>query len=95
MSDLVAMRGEGVAAREVAGEMVLLLAADSTLLVLNEVATAVWHAADGVTPLSAIARVICRDYEVDYQTAFDDVSRFAADLAGAGALTLSPAGEAR
>jgi hypothetical protein len=88
MTDAVLVRSERLAAREIGGEMVLLMADDSALLVLNELGTAVWQAADGQTPLAAIARAICRDYDVDYDTALRDVREFADALAAAGALAV-------
>src|SRR6185295_18358901 len=63
MSDVFFTRAGKLAARKVAGEVVILRADDSSLYVLNPVATAVWEAADGRTPLDAVVRdVICREY---------------------------------
>ena len=47
-------RAERLAARRVAGEMVILSADDSSLYVLNELGTILWEAADGRTPLREI-----------------------------------------
>jgi hypothetical protein len=89
VSDLFVTRAARLAAREVGGEMVILAADDSSLYVLNEVGTAIWHAADGRTPLSEIAGAISRDYEVDAETALDDVREFVGALAAAGVLATS------
>ena len=56
MSDLFFIRADKLAARKVAGEVVILRADDSSLYVLNPVASAVWEAADGQTSLEAVVR---------------------------------------
>jgi hypothetical protein len=87
MNDLIVARGTRVAARKVAGEMVILSADDSSLYVLNDIGTAVWEAVDGRTPLSAIVDdVVCRDYEVDRDSALRDVREFVAGLMSHGVL---------
>jgi hypothetical protein len=88
-TELFVRRGERLAAREVGGEMVILAADDSSLYVLNEVGTAIWHAADGRTPLGEIANAISRDYVVDPETALDDVREFVGALAAAGVVATS------
>jgi hypothetical protein len=88
MTDLVVARASRVAARKVAGEMVVLSADDSSLYVLNGIGTAVWEALDGRTPISAIVDdVICREYEVDPERARRDVEEFVAALMSHGVLT--------
>lgn len=90
MSDVFFTRAGKLAARKVAGEVVILRADDSSLYVLNPVATAVWEAADGRTSLDALVRdVICRDYDVDPETALRDASEFLAALAAQGILRTS------
>jgi hypothetical protein len=87
MHDLIVARGTRVAARKVAGEMVILSADDSSLYVLNDIGTAVWEAVDGRTPLSVIVEdVVCRDYEVDRDSALRDVQEFVAGLMAHGVL---------
>jgi len=88
------MRGERLAARKVGGEMVILSADDSSLFVLNEVGTAVWEAADGRTSLDAIAAGVCREFDVDRDTALREISEFVTALAAAGVVSLSE-GESR
>jgi hypothetical protein len=79
-----------LAARCVAGEMVILSADDSSLYVLNEVATRLWQSADGTVPLHEIVeRVICAEYEVDRETGLRDAEGFARELASHGILRLS------
>ena len=71
--------------------MVILSADDSSLYVLNGVGTAVWQAADGRTPLHAIVDgVICREFDVDRETALSDVDAFVSALVGYGVLVTSP-----
>ena len=90
MSDVFFTRAGKLAARKVAGEVVILRADDSSLYVLNPVATAVWEAADGRTSLDAVVRdVICREFDVDSETARRDASEFIAALAEQGLLRTS------
>ena len=90
MSDVFFIRAGKLAARKVAGEVVILRADDSSLYVLNPVASAVWEAADGRTSLDTVVRdVICRDYDVDAETALRDASEFLAELSAQGLLRTS------
>ena len=56
MSESYIARSSTIAARMLAGEMMVMNSADSTFFTLNEVATAIWQAADGRTPLREIVR---------------------------------------
>jgi len=80
MSPTYLVRATKIAARKVAGEMVILDAEDSSLYVLNAVGTAVWEAADGATPISSVVEAICHEYDVDAETAARDVDAFVAGL---------------
>ena len=83
-------RSTEIAARELGGEMIIMSAADSSLYTLNEQATAIWEAADGVTPLSELAeRVLCSKFEVDAETARRDAESFVTELAAHGILVVS------
>jgi hypothetical protein len=83
-------RSSAIASRLLGGEMMVMSAADSTFFTLNPVATAVWQAADGVTPLSEIvAGPICGEFEVDPETAYRDVERFVEELSHYGILMVS------
>ena len=89
MSDLVVAREERLAARRVAGEMVILSADDSSLYVLNELGTMLWEAADGVTPLRDIVeRVVCTEFDVDRETGLRDAEAFVRQLAEHGVLRI-------
>ena len=90
MSAVFFTRTGKLAARKVAGEVVILRADDSSLYVLNPVATAVWEAADGRTPLDVVVRdVICREFDVDSETALRDASELIVALAEQGLLRTS------
>jgi len=79
-----------IAARKLGDEMVIMSAVDSTLFTLNEVATAIWQAADGKTPLSEIVEgTICREFEVEPALAYRDAEALVNDLAGHGILLVS------
>jgi hypothetical protein len=93
MSEVFVARAERLAARRVAGEMVILSADDSSLYVLNELGTILWEAADGCTPLRQIVeRRICTEFEVDLATGLQDAEAFLDRLAAHGIVELSTAG---
>jgi hypothetical protein len=55
------------------------------------VATAIWESADGTTPLREIVEQrVCRDFNVDADTAYQDASSFVQELARHGILQVSP-----
>jgi hypothetical protein len=90
MSEVFFIKSGQLAARKVAGEMVILRADDSSLYVLNSVATAVWEAADGRTSLEAVVRdVICREFDVDSEIALRDAAEFVVALTAQGILRTS------
>ena len=83
-------RAANVAARMIGGEMMIMSGADSSLFSLNETASILWQAADGVTPLAQIVEMhICRNYAVDPATALRDAEELSEDLARHGILLLS------
>jgi len=68
----------------------IMSAVDSTFFTLNEVATVIWQAADGRTPLSDIvASKICSEFEVDPAQAERDVEQFVSELSEHGILLVS------
>jgi hypothetical protein len=90
MNHLFVARGERLAARKVAGEMVILSADDSSLFVLNGVGTAIWEAADGGTPLTTIVEdIVCRQYAIDVDTALRDTLVFVSALEEQGLMRTS------
>jgi hypothetical protein len=83
-------RSSAIAARMLGGEMMIMSAVDSTFFTLNEVATAIWQAADGRTPLSKIvADKICEEFEVDPGVAVRDAEQFVDELSRHGILLVS------
>jgi coenzyme PQQ synthesis protein D (PqqD) len=90
MSDVFFTRAGQLASRKVAGEVVILRAHDSSLYVLNPVASAIWEAADGRTSIDTVVRdVICHEFEVDAETARRDTSELVVALAAEGLLQTS------
>jgi Coenzyme PQQ synthesis protein D (PqqD) len=65
-------------------------ATNSTLFTLNEIASVIWAAADGVTPLDQIvANKICAQYDITPELALKDAESFVEDLAAHGILLVS------
>src|SRR5215470_10081138 len=90
MTEKYIARSSAIAARLLGGEMMVMSAVDSTLFTLNEVATAIWQAADGRTPLSEIVtRNVCGEFEIDPETAQRDAEHFVAELSQHGILLVS------
>jgi hypothetical protein len=83
-------RSSAIAARALAGEMMVMNSADSTFFTLNEVATAIFQAADGHTPLRQIVRErICEQFDVDPEQAQADAEQFVTELSTHGILLVS------
>src|ERR1700682_6594500 len=83
-------RSSAIAARALAGEMMVMNSADSTFFTLNEVATAIFQAADGQTPLRDIVRNrICEEFDIDPEEAQADAKKFVTELSGHGILLVS------
>jgi phosphohistidine swiveling domain-containing protein len=83
-------KSTAIAARMLGGEMMIMSAADSTFFTLNEVATAIWQAADGRTPLADIVACnVCQGFDVDPAQAEADAEQFVTDLAAYGILVVS------
>jgi Coenzyme PQQ synthesis protein D (PqqD) len=63
------------------GEMMIMSAIDSMFFTLNEVATVIWQAADGSTPLSEIVQhTVCREFQVEPEEARRDAEQFVTEL---------------
>ncbi len=85
-------RSASVAARMLGGEMMIMSGKDSTLFSLNSTASAIWNAADGVTPLDQIVeRTICSEYEAEPAAALRDALELVQGLASEGILLVSDA----
>ncbi len=83
-------RSPMVAARRLGDEMVVMSAADSSLFTLNQVAAAIFEAADGQTTLENIVtgRVL-PEFEIDEATAMADAREFVSRLSQHGILQVS------
>jgi hypothetical protein len=85
----IARRSE-IAARMLGGEMMVMSTTDSTFFTLNEVATVIWRAADGCTPLSEIVvGKICQEFDVTEERAQQGAERFVDELSQHGILLVS------
>jgi hypothetical protein len=83
-------RSSAIAARALAGEMMVMNSADSTFFTLNEVATTIFQAADGNTPLHEIVRDhVCAQFDIDPEQAQADAEQFVIELSGHGILLVS------
>ncbi len=81
---------KAIAARMLGGEMMVMSVRDSTFFTLNEVATVIWRAADGCTPLAEIvAQSVCQQFDVDFETAQRDAEDVVQRLAEHGILVIS------
>jgi len=90
MSETYIARSSAIAARMLAGEMMVMNSTDSTFFTLNEVATAIWQAADGRTPLREIVRnSVCEQFDVDPEQAQADAEQFVAELSTHGILLVA------
>jgi len=90
MPETYIARSSAIAARLLAGEMMVMSSADSTFFTLNEVATAIWQAADGKTPLREIVREkVCEQFDVEPGQAQSDAETFVAELSGHGILLVA------
>ena len=90
MSEAYIARSSAIAARMLAGEMMVMKAVDSTFFTLNEVATAIWQAADGRTPLREIVhQTVCEQFDVDPEQAQVDAEQFVTELSTHGILLVS------
>lgn len=83
-------RNSQTAARLLGDEMVIMSAGDPRVFSLNEVATVIWEAADGRTPLDEIvANQVCAKFEVTLQMALKDAEELVRELSGQGILFVS------
>ena len=67
----------------------IMSAADFRPHVLNETASIIWQAADGVTPLHEIANSVCEEFDVAPDVALDDATTLVRDMVSHGVLVLS------
>jgi hypothetical protein len=90
MAEKYIARSSAIAARLLGDEMMVMSTEDSTFFTLNEVASVIWQAADGCTPLSEIVTgKICREFDVDRERAQRGAERFVDELSQHGILLVS------
>jgi len=83
-------RSTAIAARALGDETMVMSATNSTLFTLDELASVIWEAADGVTPLDEIvASKICAQYDVTPEAALKDAEALVENLAEHGILLIS------
>ena len=83
-------RSSEIAARRLGNEMMIMSGRDSTLISLNEVATVIWEAADGLTTLDDIVEHrVCQEFDVELTEALRDAEELTKALAEHGLLLLS------
>jgi Coenzyme PQQ synthesis protein D (PqqD) len=83
-------RSKAIAARALGDETMVMSATNSTLFTLDEVASVIWEALDGVTPLDEIVtNNICTRYDIDQEVALMDAAALVETLAEHGILLLS------
>lgn len=83
-------RSSMIAARVLGDETMVMSATDSTLFTLDEVATIIWEAADGSTPLEEIVKKkVCAEYDVSLEVALKDAEILVEQLAVHGLLLFS------
>jgi hypothetical protein len=89
-SSMYIARSSTIAARALAGEMLVMNSSDSTFFTLNEVATTIFQAADGITSLRDIVRErICTRFDIDQEQAQADAEQFVTELSSHGILLVS------
>jgi hypothetical protein len=90
MSEKYISRSPAIAARMLDDEMMIMSVMDSTLFTLDDVASCIWRAADGRTPLSEIVqRSVCTEFDVDLETAYREAEELVDALAQHGILKVS------
>ena len=90
MSARYIARSPKIAARKLGDEMIVMSAVDSSLYTLNEVAAAIWQAADGRTPLENIVNEhVCEQFEIGADEAMRDAEEFVSQLSTHGILLVS------
>jgi hypothetical protein len=85
-------RNTAIASRVLGDETMVMSATNSTLFTLDEVATVIWEAADGATPLEEIVtRKVCAQYDIAPDVALKDAETLVEKLAEHGLLLVSDA----
>jgi hypothetical protein len=83
-------RSTAIASRAIGDETMVMSATNSMLFTLDEIATLIWEAADGVTPLDEIVtNKICAQYAIAPEVALKDAETLVKNLAEHGIMLLS------
>jgi hypothetical protein len=83
-------RSKAIAARAIGDETMVMSATNSTLFTLDGVASVIWEAADGVTPLDEIVvNKVCTQYDITPEAALRDAEALVEGLAEHGILLVS------
>lgn len=83
-------RSTAIAARVLGDETMVMSATTSTLFTLDEVATVIWEAADGATPLDEIVtKKVCTQFDITPEIALKDAEILVEQLVEHGLLLLS------
>ena len=89
-SNLYVARHPSATALRLEDEILVIFAPNFTLFTLNEIASLIWEAADGVTPLDqVVADRICSSFDVQPQRAMLDAEAVVKNLAVGGILLIS------
>jgi Coenzyme PQQ synthesis protein D (PqqD) len=90
MAERYIARGSAIAARALQDEVIVLSTKDSVFFTLNDVASVIWQAADGRTPLSEIVdNKVCGEFDVERERAQRAAERFVDELSQHGILLVS------
>lgn len=86
----VARCSNAITARVLDDETMVMSVGNSTVFTLDEVASVIWEAADGATPLDEIvANRICTQYDITLDVALKEAEALVEDLAAHGIVLLS------
>jgi hypothetical protein len=83
-------RDDGVVWRDIAGEIVIADRDNSTIRVLNRVASVIWVAADGAKAVEDISNTVFDRFDVSREEARADSEAFISELLKAGLVHMSP-----
>jgi hypothetical protein len=90
MSEKYIKPSRNIAARMLDDEMIVMSVRDSAVYSLNAIASVIWSAADGLTPLREIvASKIVPEFEVEPEVAYRDALELVEELARQGILLVA------
>ena len=90
MSEKYIKPSRNIAARMLDDEMIVMSVRDSAVYSLNAIASGIWSAADGFTPLREIvASKVLPEFEVEPEVAYRDALELVEELAREGILVVA------